>query len=136
MEKNEIVRKTNDEAHRAPSTFDGARDFKQVLPIMPLKDQWPGCAHSKAEQVIIQVWISSHFEVLSKRLLAADESFGFIKAIFTPARLSVKADLGSEARGLLKTARLPSKVVNRFFQKKWKGRSYNCDIPDPSRFQP
>jgi hypothetical protein len=44
--------------------------------------------------VILQIWISSRFGVLSKRLLAADESFGFIEAIFTLARLSVKTDLG------------------------------------------
>jgi hypothetical protein len=47
-------------------------------------------ARTAAEQVIIQVWISSHFGVISKRLPAADESFGFIKAIFTPPAASVK----------------------------------------------
>jgi hypothetical protein len=37
------------------------------------------------EQVIIQVWISTHFGVLSKRLPGADENLLFIEATFTPA---------------------------------------------------
>ena len=32
-------------------------------------------------KVIIQVWISTHFGVLSKRPRSADEGFGFIKAV-------------------------------------------------------
>src|SRR5262245_45018141 len=47
----------------------------------------------------------SHFGVICKRPLAADETFGFIKAILTPAGLSVKADPGWEGprrfRGLV-----------------------------------
>jgi hypothetical protein len=43
----------------------------------------------------------------------------FIKAIFTPAGWSVKADLGWEAQGLFEgSAALPLKVVNRNFEKK------------------
>ena len=37
------------------------------------------------EQVIIQVWISTHFGVLSEQLPDADENSLFIKATFTPA---------------------------------------------------
>jgi hypothetical protein len=55
--------------------------------------------------VIIQVWISSHFGVLSKRLLATDESFGLIKAIFAPGGLAVKPDPGWGAAALLKAVR-------------------------------
>jgi hypothetical protein len=35
--------------------------------------------------VIKQIWISTHFGVLSEQLPVADESFLFIKATFTPA---------------------------------------------------
>ena len=44
-----------------------------------------------AEQVIRQVWITSHFGVLSKRPPTADEESLFIKAIFTPPRFGCKA---------------------------------------------
>jgi hypothetical protein len=37
------------------------------------------------QQVIMQVWISTHFGVLSEQLLVADEHLLFIKATFTPA---------------------------------------------------
>jgi hypothetical protein len=37
------------------------------------------------EQVIIQVWISTHSGVLSEQLPVADEKSLFIKATFTPA---------------------------------------------------
>jgi hypothetical protein len=37
------------------------------------------------QQVIIQVWISTHFGVLSEQLPVADENLLFIKATFTPA---------------------------------------------------
>jgi hypothetical protein len=49
--------------------------------------------------VILQIWISSRFGVLSKRLLAADESFGFIKAIFAAGGLAVKPDPGCGGGG-------------------------------------
>jgi hypothetical protein len=38
-----------------------------------------------AQQVIIQIWISTHFGVLSEQLPVADEKLPFIKATFTPA---------------------------------------------------
>jgi hypothetical protein len=38
-----------------------------------------------AQQVVIQVWISTHFGVLSEQLPVADENFLFIEATFTPA---------------------------------------------------
>jgi hypothetical protein len=38
-----------------------------------------------AEQVIMQVWISTHFGVLSEQLPVADANLLFIKATFTPA---------------------------------------------------
>ncbi len=38
-----------------------------------------------AQQVIIQVLISTHFGVLSERLPVADEKLPYIKATFTPA---------------------------------------------------
>jgi hypothetical protein len=38
-----------------------------------------------AEQVITQVWISSHFGVLSEQLPVADANLLFMKATFTPA---------------------------------------------------
>jgi hypothetical protein len=41
--------------------------------------------YSFVEQVIIQVWISTHFGVLSEQLPVADEKFLFIKPTFTPA---------------------------------------------------
>ena len=44
-----------------------------------------------AEQGIRQVWITSHFGVLSKRPPSADERFLLIKAIFTPRSLGCKA---------------------------------------------
>lgn len=40
--------------------------------------------HGVTEQVIIQVWISTYFGVLSERLPATDESIGFIMGMFTP----------------------------------------------------
>jgi hypothetical protein len=43
-----------------------------------------------AEQVIRQVWITSHFGVLSKRPACSDEGFLFIKAIFAPPSLGCK----------------------------------------------
>jgi hypothetical protein len=36
MKKNESIRKTNYEPHRATGTFDGAPCFKQVLPTTAL----------------------------------------------------------------------------------------------------
>jgi len=40
--------------------------------------------------VIIQVWLSTHFGVISERLGAADESSGFIEASFTPPSCDCK----------------------------------------------
>ena len=41
----------------------------------------------KVQQVIRQVWISTHFGVISKRRPSADEGFLFTTAVFTPPRL-------------------------------------------------
>src|SRR5664279_4631402 len=41
--------------------------------------------------MIIQVWISTPFGVLSERLLTADETFPFIDSTFTRCRLRCKA---------------------------------------------
>jgi len=38
-----------------------------------------------AEQVITQVWMSTHFGVLTEQLPVADATLLFIKASFTPA---------------------------------------------------
>jgi hypothetical protein len=40
--------------------------------------------------VIIQVWISTHFGVISERLLVADEKNLFIRCTFARRRVSVK----------------------------------------------
>jgi hypothetical protein len=45
---------------------------------------------SLAQPVIIQVWISTHFGVLSKRPPSADEGFVFIKAVLALAAVLVK----------------------------------------------
>ena len=42
------------------------------------------------QPVIIQVWISTHFGVLSKRPPSADEGFLFIKAVLALAAVFVK----------------------------------------------
>jgi hypothetical protein len=51
-------------------------------------------AHVCAQQVIKQIWITSRLGVISKRILAADESFGSIKTIFAAALPAVKRDQG------------------------------------------
>ena len=75
-----------------------------IAPLLVVKVNWP-CAtmgsitsrrncscfmtlvglRAIAEQVIIQVWISTHFGVLSEQLPVAEENSRFIKATFTPA---------------------------------------------------
>jgi hypothetical protein len=45
---------------------------------------WLALAHRVGQQVIPQVWILSHFGVISNRLPATDETMGFIAAMFTP----------------------------------------------------
>jgi hypothetical protein len=47
--------------------------------------EWFCHGRTGVEQVIIQVWISTHFGVLSEQLPGADEHLLFIKATFTPA---------------------------------------------------
>jgi hypothetical protein len=44
-----------------------------------------------AEQVIIQVWISTRFGVLSEQVPVADECFRFIKATFAQPGTPCKA---------------------------------------------
>jgi hypothetical protein len=61
--------------------------------------------------------------VLSKRLLAADESFGLIKGIFAPGGLAVKADPIVGAAALWKAVRSPLKVDNKFLRKTWRVRA-------------
>jgi hypothetical protein len=46
-----------------------------------------------AEQVIIQVWISTHFGVISERLPVAEATLPFIDNSFTQRRLRCKAYL-------------------------------------------
>jgi hypothetical protein len=47
--------------------------------------RWLDHRFQLAQQVIIQVWISTHFGVLSEQLPDADENSLFIKPTFTPA---------------------------------------------------
>ena len=49
------------------------------------------CHGCRGEQVIIQVWISTHFGVLSEQLPVADEKWLFIRGNFVPGRAGVKA---------------------------------------------
>jgi len=51
-----------------------------------------------AEQVIIQVWISTHFGVLSEQLPVADATLPFIGNSFTQRRLRCKAYLSVSKR--------------------------------------
>jgi hypothetical protein len=56
-----------------------------------------------------------------QRLLAADESFELIKAIFAPGGLSVKTDRGWDGPMAFEGPRAALlKVVNKFLQEKWK----------------
>ena len=62
-------------------------------------------ARSDAQQVIIQVWISTHFGVLSEQLPVPDENILFIRGIVTRSRVCVK---GNRAFfGLLASRGLP-----------------------------
>jgi hypothetical protein len=47
------------------------------------------CLHFSGQQVIIQVWISTHFGVISKR--PRDEAFELIRGIFALPWVGVKA---------------------------------------------
>jgi hypothetical protein len=63
--------------HAADKTHTAQRRGKQK--------EWSHTRVNAAEQVIIQVWIFTHFGVLSEQLPVADENILFIKATFTPA---------------------------------------------------
>ena len=61
----------------------------QLRNLEPLPD-FISHALDEAQPVIIQVWISTHFGVLSKRPPSADEGFVFIKAVLALAAVLVK----------------------------------------------
>jgi len=50
-----------------------------------------GETHRAVQQVIRQTCLSPHFGMIGERLGAADESFGFIEASFTPPSSDCKA---------------------------------------------
>src|SRR5262249_25621925 len=57
-----------------------------------------GVHDNVAEQVILQMWISSRLGVISKRHLAADDSFGSIKGNLCSGRGACKGGSGPKRR--------------------------------------
>ncbi len=81
--------KGGDETHA--TAHKDRQNHKQINERLSL---WITCHSTRdyqfAEQVIIQVWISTRFGVISERLAIADENLLFIGGTFTRRQSSVK----------------------------------------------